>query len=306
MTPFSNAGNQLMTGNRSPLHRIPIGVQLGHLDYPVTPASIQSFRDAVTYPAAAYPNLALPDGLAVLTRKYGPTLTAAAIGIRRADHYLRPPEPGRRVQTTGWVRDISQSRGVDLLTVATFTVDEIGTEILRSEQTYQLGTDRSPQRQGRRPSRTRSAAVLETLPPLTKPVTEETIASFTAAARLLLPAAADHPAAPSPGGIHAGAALASGMGLAATVAPAELGLAYLHELLDRRFGIDFRQGGRLTVHYLRPIYAGDTLTAQAQIIRQETAPDRRVHHHLQVSLSNQRGERPLDGSAQITVPSPLT
>ena len=305
MTPFSNAGDKLMTGNRSPLHRIPIGVQLGHLEYPVTPANLQSFRDAVAYPAAAYPNLALPDGLTLLTRKYGPALTAAAIGIRRTDHYLRPPEPGRRVQTTGWVRDISQSRGVDLLTVATFAVDEIGTEILRSEQTYQFSPGRSPQRQGRRPSRTRSAAALETLPPLTKPVTEETIASFTAA-RLLLPAAtADHPAAPS-SGIHAGAALASGMGLAATVAPAELGLAYLHELLDRRFGIDLRQGGRLTVHYLRPIYAGDTLTAQALITRQETAPDGRVHHHLQVSLSNQRGERPLDGSAQITVPSPLT
>ena len=306
MTPFSNAGNQLMTGNRSLPHRIPIGVQLGHLDYPVTVASLQSFRDAVTYPAAAYPNLAPPDGLALLTRKYGPALTAAAIGIRRADHYLRPPEPGRRIQTTGWVRDISQSRGVDLLTVATFAVDEIGTEILRSEQTYQLGPGRSPQRQGNRPSRTRRAADLETLPPLTKLVTEETIASFTAAARILLPAAtADHPAAP-PSGIHAGAALASGMGLAATVAPAELGLAYLHELLDRRFGIDFRQGGRLIVHYLRPIYAGDTLTAQAVTTSQETDPNGRVHHHLQVSLSNQRSERPLDGSAQITVPSPLT
>ena len=305
MTPFSNPGNQLMTGNRSPLHRIPIGVQLGHLEYPVTPANLQSFRDAVAYPAAAYPNLALPDGLAVLTRKYGSTLTAAAIGIRRADHYLRPPQPGRRIQTTGWVRDISQSRGLDLLTVATFAVDEIGTEILRSEQTYQLGPDRSPQRQGRRPSRTRSAAALETLPPLTKPVTEETIASFTAARSLLPAATTYHPAAASPG-IHAGAALASGMGLAATVAPAELGLAYLHELLDRRFGLDFLQGGRLTVHYLRPIYAGDTLTSQAQIIRQETAPDDRVHYHLQVSLSNQRGERPLDGVAQITAPSPLT
>ena len=295
-----------MTGESQPLHRIPIGAQLGHLEYTVTPANLQSFRAAVAYPAAAYPNLALSDGIAVLTRKYSTALSAAAIGIRRADYYLRPPQPERRLQTTGWVREISQSHGLDQLTLATFAVDEIGTEILRSEQTYQFGPDRGPQRQGRRPQRARNAAPLETLPPLTKPVTDETIESFTAAARSLLPAAtADYPAAPS-SGTHAGAALSRAMGLAAAVAPAELGLAYLHELLDRRFGPDFRQGGHLAVHYLRPIYAGDTLTAQAITTRQETAADRRIHHHLQLWLSNQRGERALDGAAQITVPSPLT
>lgn len=291
-----------MTGESQPLHRIPIGAQLGHLEYTVTTAYLQSFRAAVTYPAAAYPNLALSDGIAVLTRKYGSALTAAAIGIRRADHYLRPPQPERRIQTTGWVREISQSHGLDQLTVATFAVDEIGTEILRSEQTYQFSPGRGPQRQGRRRQRGRNAAPLETLPPLTKPVTDETIESFTAAARSLLPAAAD----PSSSGIHAGAALSREMGLAAAVAPAELGLAYLHELLDRRFGPDFRQGGHLAVHYLRPIYAGDTLTAQAVTTRQETAADRRIHHHLQLWLSNQRGERTIDGTAQVTVPSPLT
>lgn len=294
-----------MTGESRPLHRIPIGAQLGHLDYTVTPACLQSFRAAVTYPAAAYPNLALPDGIAVLTRKYGPALTAAAIGIRRADHYLRPPQPERRLQTTGWVRALSQDRGLDQLTLTTFAVDEIGTEILRSEQTYQFSPGRGPQRQGRRRQRTRNAAPLATLPPLTKPVTEETIESFTAAARSLLPAATDHPAAPS-SGIHVGAALSREMGLAAAVAPAELGLAYLHELLDRHFVPDFRQGGHLAVHYLRPIYAGDTLTAQAITTRQETAADCRIHHHLQLWLSNQRGERTIDGTAQVTVPSPLT
>ncbi len=295
-----------MTGESRPLHRIPIGAQLGHLEYTVTATSLQSFRAAVAYPAAAYPNLALSDGIAVLACKYGTALTAAAIGIRRADHYLRPPQPERRLQTTGWVRALSQDRGLDQLTLATFAVDEIGTEILRSEQTYQFSPGRGPQRQGRRPQHTRSAAPLETLPPLTKPVTDETIESFTAAARSLLPAAtADHLAAPL-SGIHAGAALSRAMGLTATVAPAELGLAYLHELLDRRFDRDFRQGGHLAVHYLRPIYAGDTLTAQAIVTRQETAADRRVHHHLQLWLSNQRGERALDGAAQVTVPSPLT
>lgn len=295
-----------MTGESRPLHRIPIGAQLGHLEYTVTPANLQAFRESVAYPAAAYPNLALPDGIAVLACKYGPALTAAAIGIRRADHYLRPPQPERRIQTTGWVRAISQARGLDQLTVATFAVDEIGTEILRSEQTYQFSPGHGPQRQGRRPQRGRSVSPLATLPPLTKPVTEETIESFTAAARSLLPAATtDHPAAPSPG-LHTGAALSREMGLAAAVAPAELGLAYLHELLDHRFGPDFRQGGHLAVHYLRPIYAGDTLTAQAIITRQETAADCRIHHHLQLWLSNQRGERAIDGTAQITVPSPLT
>lgn len=292
------------SGRREPL---PIGAQLGHLEYTATAAGLQLFREAVTYPAAAYPNLALQEGLAVLAGKYGAAVTAGAVSVRRADRYYRPPEPGRWVQATGWVRDHSRLRGIEQLTVETLAVDEIGTEIVRSEHTFQFGPGRNPERQGRRPGRGRSpAAGAETLPALEKRVTEEVIEGFVAAGRLMLPADSYSAVAAGPANIHSGAALAQGMGLAAAVAPAELGLAYLHELLDRRFDRDFRQGGRLAVHYRRPIYAGDTLTAQGVAARSERDTLGRVPWQLQVWLANQRGERAIDGAAWVTVPSPLT
>lgn len=292
------------SGGREPL---PVGAQLGHLEYTATDAGGQLFREAVDYPAAAYPNLALQEGLAVLTGKYGAAVTTGAVSVRRADRYYRPPEPGRRVQATGWVREHSRARGVERLTVETLAVDEIGTEIVRSEHTFQFGPGRDPERQGRRPGRAGPSAVgMETLPALEKRVTEEVIDGFIAAGRLMLPAAGYGAATAGPANIHSGATLAQGMGLAAAVAPAELGLAYLHELLDRRFGRDFRQGGRLAVHYRRPIYAGDTLNAQGVAERSERDTGGRVPWQLQVWLANQRGERAIDGAAWVTVPSPLT
>ena len=296
-----------MAGESGRRARIPVGAQLGHLEYTATDAGLQLFREAVEYPAAAWPQLAIQEGLAVLAGKYGAVVTAGAASVRRADRYFRPPEPGRRVQVTGWVREHSQARGIEQLTVETLAVDEIGTEIVRSEHTFQFGPSRDPERQGRRPGRAgQSAAGTETLPALEKRVTEEVIEGFAAAGRLMLPAVGFGAAAPGPGNIHSGAILAQGMGLAAAVAPAELGFAYLHELLDRRFGRDFRQGGRLTVHYRRPIYAGDTLTAQGVVARSERDTGGRVPWQLQVWLANQRGERAIDGTAWVTVPSPLT
>lgn len=296
-----------MAGESGRRERIPVGAQLGHLEYTATDAALQLFREAVAYPAAACPQLALPEGLAVLAGKYGAAVTAGAVSVRRADCYFRPPEPGRRVQATGWVRAHSRARGMDLLTVETLAVDEIGTEIVRSEHTFQFGPGRDPERQGRRPGRARPAAAgAETLPALEKRVTEEVIEGFAAAGRLMLPADSYSAVAAGPANIHSGAILAQGMGLAAAVAPAELGLAYLYELLDRRFGRDFRQGGRLAVHYRRPIYAGDTLTAQGVVAPSERDTGGRVPWQLQVWLANQRGERAIDGVAQVTVPSPLT
>ena len=296
-----------MAGESGRCDRIPIGVQLGHLEYTATAAGLQLFREAVAYPAAASPQLALQEGLAVLAGKYGAAVTAGAVSVRRADRYYRPPEPGRRVQATGWVREHSRARGIEKLTVETLAVDEIGTEIVRSEHTFQFGTSRDPERQGRRPGRAgQSAAGAETLPVLEKRVTEEVIEGFVAAGRLMLPAESYEAATAGPANIHGGAALAQGMGLAAAVAPAELGLAYLHELLDRRFGRDFRQGGRLAVHYRRPIYAGDTLTAQGVVAQAERDTVGRVPWQLQIWLANQRGERAIDGTAWVIVPSPLT
>ena len=286
--------------SRSP-RGIPFGEQLGFLEYLVTNDNLLSFRRAVENSESAFPNIVAREHLIVLLQKGN---LGALESVTHTDRYLRPPVSGRRVQVTGWLREKRRERGSELLAVETFAVDEIGTEILRSRHVFREVMGRTPTRLGRRPSRSRAAAEMEILPPVHKRITEETIENFEAAHHALVGEAAVSSRA-SMGSVHTSASLASGMGLAATVAPEELSLAYLHEMLDRRFGIDFRQGGRLTVNYRRPIYAGDTLSAQGMVTGTEQEGERTVWK-LQVWVENGRGESVATGDAQVTVPSPLT
>lgn len=294
-----------MTGQERYLQRITVGEQLGHLEYTVTAGKLLRFQEAVEYPEAAFPNIAAREYLAVLSRKYGPP---AAASVRHTDRYFRPPRLGRRLQVTGWVRDKHRARGADRLVVETFAVDEIGTEIVRSEHTFQFGAGQGAERLGSRPFRTRRPAEAAYLPIIEKRVTEEGIDKFESASRFMVTGhqadSATEGGAP-PANVHTGAALAQGMGLAGAVAPGELAVACLHELLDRHYGMDFRQGGRLSVDFLRPVHAGDTLTARGLVVKREPV-NGRINWQLQVWLANQRGEPVAAGEARVTVPSPLT
>ena len=291
-----------MTFSTAQPHGLPIGEQLGFLEYLVTDEKLQLCRKAAQYSEAKFPNVVAREPLAVLLQNYN---FADLDSVTHTDHYFRPPELGRRVQVTGWIRDRRRERGTERLVVDTFAVDEIGTEILRSRHTFRIGAARAPERLGRRTARSPRRTAAETLPALHKRITEETIECFERAHRELVGDAVAASTGGSQGNLHISAGLASGMGLAATVAPGELGLACLHELLDRRFGIDFRQGGSLTVNFRRPIYAGDNLTAQGQVTARETVGERETWRLL-AWLENQRGEQVITGDAQVTVPSPLT
>ncbi len=290
-----------MTLRDGKLGEIPIGEQLGFLEYLVTSEKLSMFRESVGYSGASFPNIVVKEGLEVLLRKCEIGLMDS---VTHTDRYYRPPVTDRRVQVTGWIRGRRQDRGAELLLVDTFAVDEIGTEILRSQHTFRLSVSRAAERLGRRPSVSRRRPGAEFLTPVEKRVTEETIDGFEAARRAILDGA-DAGARFRSAVAHASAELASGMGLAGVVAPVELGLAYLHELLDRRFGIDFRQGGTLTVNYRRPMYAGDTLQARGLVMEQEPEGGRE-RFRVQVWLENGRGEPVVTGEARIIAPSPLT
>lgn len=280
---------------------VPIGNQLGFLEYLVGDESLQLFREAVDYQESRFPNIVACEPHIVLLQKGG---FGTLESVTHTDRYFRPPVAGRRVQVTGWIRERSRERGSERLVVETFAVDDIGTEILRSRHVFRHGTTRIPERLGRRPARPGSSTEEGFLGPVIKRVTEETVERLELAHRSLVGEAAMIRGG-SAGNVHTGAELASGMGLATTVAPEELGLAYLHELLDRRFGIDFRQGGSLTVNYRRPIYAGDSLSAQGIVTGTERDGERSVWT-LRVWVENSRREPVVTGDALVTVPSPLT
>ena len=110
---------------------------------------------------------------------------------------------------------------------------------------------------------------------------------------------------PPPLNIHTDSERAREMGLTRPVASGQMSFALLHELLARSFGADFRQGGELSVTFLKPVYGDDTVTARGVVEEAETA-EGRTSMALRVWLENQDGVQTCAGQARVTIPSPLT
>jgi acyl dehydratase len=152
------------------------------------------------------------------------------------------------------------------------------------------------------PPDTPVAAVGESLPPIARAITREKIEAFEAVGQALRTRGHDRS---QPTNIHTDPSMAQERGLDQPVASGQMSFAYLHELLARRFGIDFRQGGYLSVNFVKPVYAGDVVTARGVVTASELLEERnRVT--LDVWLENQHSEKTAVGRAEVTVPSPLT
>jgi len=122
--------------------KLSIGEQLAHLEYLITEDKLKLYQDAVEYPEASFPSIAVKEYIEVLIRKYGPI---PVISAKHKERYFCPPRPNKRVQVTGWVRDKYQRRGRNWLVVETFAVDEDGREIVRSEHTLLIGGVEKPE-----------------------------------------------------------------------------------------------------------------------------------------------------------------
>ena len=135
-----------------------------------------------------------------------------------------------------------------------------------------------------------------------KTVTQDNMDRFELVAGM---AAGGTEAAAGPVNIHTDAEKAESMGLTRPVASGQMGFCFLHEMLAREFGADFRQGGELGVTFLKPVYGGDTVTAHAQVTAREGNQER-VTLDLEVWVENEQGDKVSAGTARVTIPSPLT
>ncbi len=111
------------------------GDQIGNLEYLVDEAALIQYRRVVGA-NGCFPNLMAEDCRAMLGKRGAgePLVTV----WQRFD-FLRPPIIGRRVQVGGWMREVGEKCGRAWLKAAAFAVDEIGTEILRSEAAFIIG-----------------------------------------------------------------------------------------------------------------------------------------------------------------------
>ena len=269
--------------------RLPVGGQLGHLEYLVKQKDLELYRSAVGYTEAGFPSLALAEARQVLAGKYG---TMPLTGLRHQEWYYRPPFLERRVQVSGWIREKYRLHGRDWLVVGTFAVDEIGTEVLRSQHTFVVGEEDVGQEdvgdEDPRAEVSESWPTVDSgksLPVLEKQLVAEDLEVCRTLSPRLAPACeweVDEPTA---------ARLMS--------------FAYLHQLMASSYGIDFRQGGQLDVRFLKPLSPGGRFTAHGSIA-QEKPEAGRTSLRLRVWLEAQDGTTLAFGLAKVTVPSPLT
>lgn len=100
--------------------------------------------------------------------------------------------------------------------------------------------------------------------------------------------------------IHYDAAFAAKAGLPAPIATGVMSSAFLSEMLTRAFGVEWIRGGAMDVKFIRPIYAGDTVTAHGRItakIEMGTG----VHIALNIWCDTQRGEPVTVGTASVVL-----
>ena len=92
----------------------------------------------------------------------------------------------------------------------------------------------------------------------------------------------------------------SSAGLQAPIATGVMSSAFLSEMLTKAFGIDWIRSGSIDVKFIRPIYAGDTLTMRGRITgKSETSTGVRIA--LDIWCETQRGEPVTVGTATVVV-----
>jgi len=100
--------------------------------------------------------------------------------------------------------------------------------------------------------------------------------------------------------IHYDAEFAEKAGLPAPIATGVMSSAFLSEMLTGTFGVEWIRGGTMDVKFIRPIYAGDTVTAHGRITaKAETGAGVRVA--LNIWCDTHRGEPVTVGTASVVL-----
>jgi acyl dehydratase len=106
-----------------------------------------------------------------------------------------------------------------------------------------------------------------------------------------------------PRSIHTDEDWARQKGFRTTLAQGMMSTAYVSEMMTRLLGAGFVKGGTLSMAFIKPVYAGDRLTAHGVVkgMRPEGSATRVV---VEVWCENQHGEKTAVGTASGLRPSP--
>ena len=110
---------------------IPVGDDLGTLDYVLTEKMVADYRRVVDNPHAAYPTVAARHPANLFYRKYASTMRVPNMG--HDSEYFNPPVVGKRITIRGRIADKYIRRGNAYIIVEATATDEDGRLIERSK-----------------------------------------------------------------------------------------------------------------------------------------------------------------------------
>ncbi len=119
------------------------------------------------------------------------------------------------------------------------------------------------------------------LPPLKKTITQRQIDCYSGV---------------RPKSIHTDVEWAKQKGFPAPLAQALMSTAYVSQMMTRWLGTGFVKGGKISVSFIKPVIAGETLTARA-VIKSVDEVDSRAHVSVECWCENQQGVKTMVGSA---------
>ena len=262
------------------------GDQIGNLEYAIDDDALAQYRLLVGSDGC-FPNLIAEDCRAMLERHAaGETLTTV---WQRLD-FLRPPIMGRRIQVGGWVRELREERCRPWIKMAAFAVDEIGTEILRSEAAFELASQQAQPgafAEGRR---------------------DDPAARSLARGRAGYGGHLGSLRVPEWDGLNGYRKLANAM-VGAEMAGDGNGLisvtaGWLESLLGGDFGEDFRWGGRLSIAYHRAVSPGVDLRCDGVVIGHDTNAGGVETRRMIMSVWDTADYRVATAEAVVKSPSP--
>ena len=96
--------------------------------------------------------------------------------------------------------------------------------------------------------------------------------------------------------IHTDEEWARKKGFRAPLAQGMMSTAYVSEMMTNFLGEGFVKGGTLSMAFLQPVYAGDTLTVHG-VVKEKRAEGEATRVVVEVWCENQEGERTAAGTA---------
>lgn len=262
------------------------GDQIGNLEYVVDASTLAQYRQVVGA-GGCFPNMMAEGCRAMLARSgSGETLTA----VWQRFHLMRPPIIGRRIQVGGWVREVGEKSGNAWIRAAAFAVDEIGTEILRSEAAFVIGreADLPPQ----------SAETTE-VNPVTTNLAQGHPGDYAHLGELRLPNGEQLNDFHRIANVMTGIDMApGGNSLTAIMA------GWLEGLMGANFGEDFRWGGRLSIAHHAAVTAGMELRCDGVVLGHDTDATGVETRQVVMWVRDAGGYRVATAEAVVKSPSP--